>query len=89
MARHGHQLYQIQVGTSASAEKVTSRLVRPGPLIAERVVSAFHADDLVRRKSRIVGLVDVPGRHRRIGVALVALRVELPSALAIRTIHSE
>jgi hypothetical protein len=89
MARHGSQLYQIQVGRPANAEKVTRRSVRPGPLIAERVVSAFHADDLVRRKSRIVELVDIPRRHRRIGVALVALRVELPSALAIRTIHSE
>lgn len=64
------------------------RSVRPISLIPKRVVSAFGADDLVRRKSRIVELVDVPWRHRRIGVALVALRVELPPALAIRTVHS-
>jgi hypothetical protein len=71
------------------SEKIKRRSVRPGPLIAERIVSAFCADDLIRRKSRIVELVDVPGRHSRVGVALVALRVELPPALAIRTIHSE
>ncbi len=64
------------------------RSVRLGPLIAERVVSAFHAHDLERRKSRIVEFVDIPWRHGRIGVALVNLRVERPSALAIRTVHS-
>jgi hypothetical protein len=44
---------------------------------------------LERRKGRIVELVDVTRRHSRVRVPLIALRVELPPALAIRTIHSE
>jgi hypothetical protein len=36
----------------------------------------------------MVELVDITGRHRRVRVPLIALGVERPPTLAIRTIHS-
>jgi hypothetical protein len=48
--------------------------------IPDRVVSTFGAGDGQRWEGKVVVLMNITGRYRGVGVAMIALRVKFPPA---------
>lgn len=75
------------IGDQASCCRRTTmhpRLERRICRIPDRVVSAFGAGDGHRWKRKIVVLMNIAERYRRVGVAMIALRVQFSPAREIR-----